>query len=251
MILVTGGTGLVGAHLLYRLMADGENLIALYRSEKSRQITKEIFGTYPKPELFDQLNWVEGDILDIEFLNSCIKDVEEVYHCAAVVSFNPSDEDALMKVNIEGTANVVNACLSQNVRKLCYVSSIGAFGRAKRNEMVNENTHWENDLKPSNYSVSKYHAEMEVWRGIEEGLNAVIVNPSTVLGSGNWHRGSSAIFTKVWNGLPFYTEGINGYVDVLDVVEIMISLMKSDINKETVSCSGRESTLSKIFDSHR
>ena len=232
MILVTGGTGLLGGHLLHQLVVDNEEIVALYRSKKSIEITRDIFNSYGHGELVDRINWVQGDILDTALLEDLMTGVKFVYHAAAMVSFDPSIRDELMEINITGTANIVNVCLEKKIKKLCYVSSVGAFGKAKRNEPVNESTHWENDLDPSGYSVSKFHAEMEVWRGIEEGLNAVIVNPTTILGEGNWERGSSKIFQTVHNGLRFYTNGNNGYVDVRDVVSIMLELTRGPHTKE-------------------
>ena len=222
----------MGSHLLHRLIKSNAEVIAIYRNKNNIKITEDIFQSYGDEKLADRINWVQGDILNPAFLSKVLVGVRYVYHSAAMVSFDPRDRDELMNININGTANVVNVCLENDIKKLCYVSSVGAFGKAKRDKKVDENTHWENDSDPSGYSISKFHAEMEVWRGIEEGLNAVIVNPATILGEGNWDRGSSRIFGKIHEGLSFYTNGYNGYVDVRDVVEIMILLMNGSVTKE-------------------
>jgi nucleoside-diphosphate-sugar epimerase len=234
MILVTGGTGLVGSHLLLELAGKGQPVRALKRPSSKLDYVKMVFDHYADDpdRLFQRIEWVEGDILDIMSLEEAMRGVDDVYHAAAIVSFHKSDREEMMKTNAEGTANVVNVALEEKVRKLCYVSSIAALGRAENNGITDENTPWINSKDNSAYSLSKYNAEKEVWRSMEEGLNAVIVNPSIILGLASPHKGSSQIFSTVWNGLKFYTPGINGFVDVRDVVRIMVRLMDSDISSE-------------------
>lgn len=234
MILVTGGTGLLGSHLLCDLVKDGAKVTALKRGSSSLQQVNKIFSYYHKnPEsVLNNITWVDGDVTDIYSLYETFEGVEKVYHAAACLSFDPSDKKQMMRVNVAGTANVVNACLSKNVKKLCYVSSIATLGRADHDGMIDEETHWKNSKKNSVYSVSKYHAEREVWRGIAEGLQAVIVNPGVIIGPGNWKKGSTQLIDRVWHGLKFYTPGVNGYVDVRDVSKAMIKLMESEITHE-------------------
>ena len=231
MIFVTGGSGLVGSHLLFDLVSSGKQVRALIRKNSSTELTKKIFGYYSNDseKLMNSIDWVEGDVMDIYSLYEAMEDVDKVYHAAALVSFHASDQKEMMKTNIDGTANIVNACLYKNIKKLCYVSSIASLGRTDNDEFIDEETQWKNSGNNSKYSISKYGAEREVWRGTIEGLPAVIVNPSVIIGPGDWKKGSSQLFQQVWNGLKFYTNGVNGYVDVRDVSKAMILLMDSDI----------------------
>jgi nucleoside-diphosphate-sugar epimerase len=236
MILITGGTGLVGAHLLLHLLEMGEyNLRAIYRKESHIQKTKALFELYHKADLFPQIEWMQGDITDIPSLELAFVDVTSVYHCAAKISFNPKEENELRKTNIEGTANIVNFCIDKNVKKLCHVSSIAALGDLAQNEsFVSEASEWNPEVSHSDYAISKYGAEMEVWRGHQEGLEVVIVNPGVIFGPAatrnDWHQGSCAFFTSIQKGFPFYTSGSSAYVAVTDVVKIMRLLMNSETN---------------------
>lgn len=249
MILVTGGTGLVGAHLLLHLLENGEqNLRAIYRKESHIQKTKSLFEVYKKGDLFQQIEWLHGDILDIPSLEIAFQNVDYVYHCAAKISFNPNEEDELRKVNIEGTANIVNFCIDKKVEKLCHVSSIAALGDLGQNEaIITETTEWNPEVLHSDYAISKYGGEMEVWRGHQEGLNVVIVNPGVIFGPGFWNQGSGAFFTSIKKGIPFYTLGSSAYVSVLDVVKIMHQLMHSDINGERFTVIGENRTYKDII----
>ncbi len=234
MILVTGGTGLVGSYLLHELTGKGHKVRALLRPGRKPYETRKLFSCFPgeTSRLIDQVEWVEGDVLDPFSLQQAMQGVEYVYHCAAMVSFNPRDLKQMLAVNIEGTANVVNACLGNGIKKLCYVSSISALGQAERGEMINENAKWKTSRTNSGYSVSKYGGEREVWRGIEEGLNAVIINPSVIIGAGCHPGAINKLFQNIKNYIPFYSAGVNGYVDVRDVARAMVLLMESDINGE-------------------
>lgn len=233
MILVTGGTGLVGAHLLLHLIENGEKVRSTYRNLESIQKTKALFELYKKPNLFGTIEWIQADILDIPSLEIAFTDIQFVYHCAAFISFDPKEEDIVRKTNIEGTANVVNFCLVKNIKKLCFVSSIAALGDLLEHQTtITEDTEWNPEKPHSDYAISKYGAEMEIWRGQQEGLNVVIVNPGIILGPGFWDQGSGAIFKTVKKGLPFYTKGSTGFVAVSDLVVIMSALMKSKIQGE-------------------
>jgi dihydroflavonol-4-reductase len=234
MVLVTGGTGLVGAHLLLHLVENNEPIRAIYRNSASTQKTKSLFSFYKKENLFEKIHWIQADITDITSLETAFKNIESVYHCAALISLNPKDEDKLRKTNIEGTANIVNFCIANAVKKICYVSSIAALGDLKENEiLITEETEWNPELYHSDYAISKYGAEMEIWRGQQEGLHAVVINPGVILGSGFWNQGSGLLFKKVANGLPFYSKGTTGFIVVDDVARIMVNLMKSgDVSNE-------------------
>jgi nucleoside-diphosphate-sugar epimerase len=235
MILVTGGTGLVGSHLLFDLAKKGENIRALKRKNSSLQDVRDCFSFYSDSadELFNKIEWVNGDILDTDSLDEALKGILKVYHCAALVSFKKADKNLMKNINVEGTRNIVDACLDHKIEKLCFVSSIAALGTPEEKEdIVSETTPWSPENKHSRYSISKFNSELEVWRGIEEGLDAVIVNPSIILGPGQWHKGSSMLFTTVAKGMKYFTRGITGYVDVRDVSKAMVQLMDSDIKNQ-------------------
>ncbi|VAW20398.1 Dihydroflavonol-4-reductase [hydrothermal vent metagenome] len=230
MIFVTGGTGLVGAHLLYELLTAGEKVKALKRETSDLGHVRKVFSYYTSraDELFEQVEWAEGDILDYFGIEDLLKGIDSVYHCAAMVSFNPGQHKKIIANNVEGTANLVNASLENGVKKFCHVSSVAALGRLKNGFLVDEEIRWAPSKRISGYSGSKFFSEMEVWRGIEEGLDAVIVNPSIILGPGDWDSGSSRFFHEIWRGLKFYTRGETGFVDVKDVVKAMVLLMQAD-----------------------
>ncbi|WP_336129661.1 NAD-dependent epimerase/dehydratase family protein [Mesoflavibacter sp. CH_XMU1422-2] len=233
MILVTGGTGLVGAHLLFHLLNENQPIRAIYRNEKKFDTVKRIFGYYTNnaDTLFDTIEWVKADLNNIPQLTEAFKDITHVYHCAAFVSFEPDKFNLLQKTNIKGTANIVNFCIDHKVEKLCYVSSIAALG-ASLNKAITEDTEWNNEIDNSVYAITKYGAELEVWRGTQEGLDAVIVNPGVIIGPGVWRYGSGSLIKMIYNGLKYYTTGSTGYVDVNDVVKAMIQLVKSDVKNE-------------------
>lgn len=234
MILVTGGTGLVGAHLLLHLANNEEKAIrAIYRTSSSIEKTKKLFLQHKKEDLFLKIEWVEADITDIPSLEKAFQNIQTVYHCAAKISFDPCDEKSLRKTNIEGTANIVNFCIDKKAEKLCYVSSIATLGDAiPPNKYIHEESEWNPNSSHSDYSITKYGAEMEVWRGQQEGLKVIIVNPGVILGSTIWKDGSGEIFNNAQKKVLFYTNGITGFVAVRDVVRIMFELMKSEIVNE-------------------
>jgi dihydroflavonol-4-reductase len=233
MILVTGGTGLVGAHVLLHLIESGENVRAIYRNTKSIEKTKNLFNLYKKSNLFDAIEWIQADITDIPALENAFEGINYVYHCAALISFDPKDEDLIRKINIEGTANIVNFCIANAIKKLCFVSSIAALGDiAPHEKVITEETEWNPEKPHSDYAISKYGAEMEIWRGQQEGLEVIILNPGLIIGPGFWEQGSGQLFTKVKKGLSFYTLGSTGFVAVPDVVRIATQLMKSEIHNE-------------------
>lgn len=233
MVLITGTTGLVGSHLALHLLENNESIRAIYRNPTAIQKTKSVFELYNKGFLFEKIDWVQADITDIPSLTIAFQDVDYVYHCAALISFDPKDEKLLRKTNIEGTANVVNFCLATNVKKLCHISSIAALGDLAANEtIITEETEWNPEKPHSDYAISKYGAEIEIWRGQQEGLEVVIISPGVILGPGFWDSGSGTLFSKVKKGLLFYTKGSTGFIAVNDVVKIMSQLMKSKISGE-------------------
>jgi nucleoside-diphosphate-sugar epimerase len=248
MVLVTGASGMVGSRLVYDLITQDKEVFVLFRNEqaKTRLHDNLKFYTQNPDVVFDRVKWISGDITDMESLLEAIQPGIEVYHCAAMVSFNPARKSDLMFTNVEGTANLVNACLANSAKKLCHVSSIGALGSRIDHQPIDENTPWSADHK-SAYSISKYLSELEVWRGIEEGLNAVIVNPAVILGPGDWNSGSPEFFSRTAQGMKFYTNGSTSYVDVRDVTKAMIQLMNSEISARRFVLASETLTYRDLF----
>lgn len=234
MILVTGATGLVGSHLLQQLLSAQKKVRALYRSQIP-------------PEFETLVEWVQGDILDILSLEAAMQGVTQVFHCAAVVSFNPKKKKLLHKINVEGTANVVNACINCGVQKILFVSSVAALGRIRQDKPIDETMNWTPETSNSEYGKTKYLAELEVWRGMGEGLETVVVNPVIILGAGDWNSGSSGIFKSAYDEFPWYTNGMSGFVDVHDVVKAMILLMDSAVHGKRFILSGHNVAYRTIF----
>lgn len=250
MVLVTGGTGLVGAHLLLHLVENGDAVRAIYRNTATIEKTKSLFSLYNKESLFEKVDWIQADITDVPALETAFENVEYVYHCAALISFNPKDEELLRKINIEGTGNIVNFCVANAVKKLCFLSSISALGDLKGNEkIITEEAEWNPEKPHSDYAISKYGAEMEIWRGQQEGLQTVILNPGVILGPGFWEQGSGMLFRRVANGLTFYTKGVTGFVAVPDVVQIAVKLMKSENSNERFTLIAENMDFKDLLDS--
>ncbi len=223
MILVTGGTGFLGSELIRQLTEKGLTIKALKRKKSN---IPQILVNNPN------INWVEADINEPADLEDAFENVTQVYHCAAFVSLNPKYKKQMFHANIEGTSNIVNLCLINNCR-LLHVSSVAALGEAKKDQQfITEKDFWEYNAKAQAYGLSKYESEMEVWRGINEGLQAIIVNPSVIIGKNAGFEGSGAIFKLIKNGFPFYTNGATGLVDVEDVAKAMHLLMESNLEAE-------------------
>jgi nucleoside-diphosphate-sugar epimerase len=250
MILVTGGTGLVGTHLIYELLLKGKKVRAIRRASSKIEKLEKVISYYHKnpKELLQNLEWVNADILDIHSIEEAMEGIFQVYHCAAIISFSPSEHKRMIENNTQGTANVVNAALTKKVQKLCHVSSIAAVGRDNNKSITSETDQWTYSKGQSAYAISKHESEREVWRGTVEGLNAIIINPSIILGPGHWGDGSSKIFTTIWNGLKFYTNGRTGYVDVRDVARTMILLMESKVKNERYIINSENMTYKDVFE---
>lgn len=240
---------MLGAHVLYELTSAGLAVRAAYRDEAKQALVAKIFSYYTDSpqQLLDKVHWVKADLMDISEVEDAMSGISEVYHCAALVSFDDRDDDKLMTVNPQTTANVVNVALDFKVKKLVHVSSVAALGRAAQGKPIDEKANWIESKHNSVYAKSKYLAELEVWRATEEGLNAVIVNPTIILGPGNWKEGSAAIFNTVAKGFKFYTEGLNGYVDARDVAAIMVKLMDSHISAERFVTVGENVSYREVF----
>ena len=251
LVFVTGGTGFLGAHLVYRLLKMGKSVRVFKRKGSSLALLKTVIAQYEGQgsSLFEDIEFADGDLLDVLSVVDAMESAQEVYHCGAIVSFEPRHRKEMMKINIDGTANVVNAALKTGVSRLCYVSSIAALGRGKDKETITEDTHWKTSSYNSHYAISKYGGEREVWRGVEEGLEAVIVNPSIIFGLGSAEGGTARLFHSVWKGLHIYPKGINGFVDVRDVCRAMILLMESDIRNKRFILSATNMSYRDLFSS--
>lgn len=231
---VTGATGLLGAHLVYEILRHEEKVKVFHRRTSSGELMQKIFGYYSdQPEtLMQRIDWHEGELTNPSDVQGFLDESDQLFHCAGVVSFLGNDRKLLREVNVEGSRTVVNASLEKNIQKLVHVSSIAALGRANNQGLIDEKSKWKNSRKNTWYAITKMLGEQEIWRGQMEGLNTAIVNPGIILGPGPWDSGSAKLFQAVYNGLKYYTEGVNGYVDVRDVAKAMLMLMESDILSE-------------------
>ncbi|TVR76405.1 MAG: SDR family NAD(P)-dependent oxidoreductase [Chitinophagaceae bacterium] len=228
-VLVTGGTGFVGAYIIRYLLKKGYKVKAIHRANSDFSLISDVK---------DKIEWFESDVNDTDGLNIACQNIDHVYHVAGLISFKKSEKSKMMHVNMEGTANIVNMCLSNNVKKLLYISSIAAIGRKTPENEIDESAVWEKSKYNSAYGLSKYLGEREVWRGQAEGLNVVITNPSMIIGGGFWDAGTARLFDKVYKGISFYPGGTNAFVDVRDVAEMSIQLMESDISGNRYIMSG-------------
>jgi dihydroflavonol-4-reductase len=241
-VLITGATGFVGAYLTRLLVKKGyTNVVCMKRANSPMDLVADVA---------DRVQWVEGDIRDVPFLEDILRGyhIKHIYHCAAVVSFDPRDREEMYDINATGTANVVNAALECGIEKLVYTSSIAAIGRVENQQIVSETNKWQRSDLNTHYAISKYQAEQEVWRGVAEGLSAAIVNPTVILGSQFWGHGTGKLFMQVWTGLRFYTEGVTGYVDVRDVVHFLEKLMVSNIDSQRFILNGENWAYKKMFE---
>ncbi|MCB0667960.1 MAG: NAD-dependent epimerase/dehydratase family protein [Saprospiraceae bacterium] len=229
-ILVTGATGFIGSYVLRTLIDKGYNNVVAMKREKSKMDLVQ--------PVIDQVQWLDADLLDISSIEEIIKDIKAVVHAAAMVSFDRRDRQKIYKVNIEGTSNLVNCCLEHDIDKFIQVSSIAVFSRKGDKQEIDEQTNWDYHAPATDYAISKYKAEMEVWRAGAEGLPIAIINPSLVLGAGFWDSGSASLFKKNYDGLPFYPRGVNGFVDVRDVADAVILLLEKPIVNQRFVING-------------
>lgn len=239
MVLVTGGTGFLGAYIIQNLVEKGLPVRAIHRTAKT--------PFFIPPHIMQEVQWVEGDVLDVVSMYEAMEGVAGVIHAAALVSFHADDAEDLMQINKEGTANVVNAAIECGVQRFIQVSSVAALGRTTKSEMVTEDRRWEEGKNHTPYAISKHAAELEVWRGFAEGLQGVIINPSTILGYGDWHSSSNAIFKNVYRGFPWYSEGVNGFVGVEDVAEAAVQLLQSTLHGQRFIINGDNWSFERLF----
>ncbi|MEH6705254.1 NAD-dependent epimerase/dehydratase family protein [Galbibacter orientalis] len=247
MILVTGGTGLIGAHLLLKLSHSEEKIRAIYRNEAKLSFVKDFFSSEGKAIQYDKIEWIPADITDIPALEIAFENVTHVYHCAGLISFDPSEYRQLRKTNIEGTANIVNLCIANAVKKLCYLSSIATLGDKVTLDPIDETTYWNPEAENNVYAITKFGAEMEVWRGTQEGLPVIILNPGVVLGEGFKEAPSLAFFKMIENGLSHYPPGSTAFVDVKNVVEALVQGMQANIVNERFIVIGANMSYKKTL----
>lgn len=252
MILVTGGTGLVGSHLLLNLLKAGKKVRSLHRENSDLAAVEHVFNYYSSTEeartLFQQIEWFEADITNVPQLNKAFENIKYVYHCAALVSFDPADDKKLRKINIEGTANIVNLCIAFKVEKLCYVSSVAALGRSLNDKEITERAIWNPEEDHSDYAISKYGAEIEAWRGSQEGVPTVIVKPGIILGPGFWKEGTGQIFSKIDKGMNYHFPKLAGFVGVKDVVFVIQQLMEAEIKNEAYILVSENLSFKTVFE---
>ncbi len=250
MNLITGATGLVGAHLALTLLQQGQSVKATKRYNSDVLKTKKLFNYYTTDyeNLFNKIIWVEADINDIYTVLDALEGVDTVYHCAGYVSFEKKEWHNLQKINVDGTANIVNACIDKKIKVLCHVSSIATISNADVTKNISETVFWKSSPTQSLYAISKYNGEREVWRGIEEGLNAVIVNPGIILGPGFWQTSSGKVFNTCYKGLPFYTKGTSAYVDARDVAECMVKCVEQKLFNNRYILIENNYTFKQSFD---
>lgn len=248
MILLTGGTGLIGSHLLLDFLSRELSVRVLYRSEEKRRRTLDFLEKQGIPAgRTEMITWIQGDILDIPVLNEAMTGVHLVFHCAALISFDPGAYRQLRKINIEGTANVVNACIHHNVSRLFYMSSVAALGGSANGTPISETNEWNPNHDNNVYAITKYGAEMEVWRGSQEGVPCVIFNPGVVLGEGIWENSTGKFFDTIEKGLRYYPPGTSGFVDVKDVVAAIVSAAEKDIRNERFILVGENLSYKDLF----
>jgi len=250
MILVTGGTGLTGSHLLFELTRRGEVVRATKRTGSSVDFVRKIFSLYSNnPDtLLKQIEWVDIELIDYQSVKEATRNIDTVFHTGAVVSFNPEDANAIRETNIKGTANVVDACIENGVKTICHVSSIASLGEPNPQGVIDELCNWTKSKGQSAYAKSKFYGEMEVWRGAEQGLRVIIVNPSVILGPGRWNTGSGQLFSRISKGMPFFTSGVSGYVDVRDVARALVLLNeKTEISNERFILNSENVSFKELF----
>ncbi|HUQ97792.1 MAG TPA: NAD-dependent epimerase/dehydratase family protein [Chitinophagaceae bacterium] len=239
MVFVTGGTGFLGAYVIKNLVEKDVPVRALRRSAA--------VPFYISPAVFEKVDWVQGDVLDVVALDEAMQGITAVVHAAAVVSYHAADRTEMYKTNVEGTTNVVNAAIENNVARFVHVSSIAALGRTGKNKTVTEEQVWEDNKANTHYGITKHLAELEAWRGFAEGLQGVIVNPSLILGYGNWNQSSCALFKTVYNGFPWYSTGVNGFVGVADVAEAIVQLLQSGVHQKRLIVSAENRSFQDVF----
>jgi nucleoside-diphosphate-sugar epimerase len=238
MIAVTGANGLLGSFIVRMLIQHDEPFVAMKRKDSDISLLQDVN---------ESITWFDADILDIVSLNEAFRNVTHVIHTAAIVSFNPRRARHVMEINVQGTRNVVNACLANNVKRIVHVSSVAALAAQKSQTTITEENKWVETQHQTVYAKSKYLSELEIFRGQEEGISSVIVNPSLILAGANWDNSSAQIFKYIWRQSPFYSDGSINYVDVLDVAKIIYMLLRMPVEAERYIVSAGKVRYKELF----
>ncbi len=239
MIFVTGANGLLGSHICKALIDKNYQVKALVRKGSDQSLLNQIE---------QHIEIVHGDILVPEELNTYLTGVDTIIHCAAIVSFHQADKALMQEVNVTGTTNMVNLALNHNINYFIQISSVAAIGRLLGKGTVDETSKWEESKFNSNYANSKHLAELEVWRSMEEGLEAVVLNPSVIIAPDHFDRSSGQLFKYVWEENLFYPDGLINYVDVNDVTEAILTCLKDKIKTERFILNGGAVTYKSLFE---
>jgi len=248
MNLITGASGLLGTHIVFQLLQQGQQVKGLRRADSDLSHMENIFKFYaPDKNYFSAIEWVEGDILDVPSLLDAMQGCQNIYHTAAVVSYHKSDRKKMYRVNIEGTSNVVNCGLEMSISKLCHVSSVAALGKSKASKIISEETEWEDSEANTHYGITKHESELEIYRGIEEGLNAIIVNPGFIIGPGDFKRSSASLFTKLNEGMAYYPSGGTGFISAKDCADAIVRLMGSNAENSSYILVAENLTMKEVF----
>ncbi len=239
-VFITGATGFLGSYIVRKLIDEGfENVYCLKRNNARTELLRK----YQQ-----KINWLEGDILDTPMLMDILPEMEVVIHAAAMVSFYTAGKKKMMQTAKDGTANLVNISLENNIKKFIHISSVSALGRRREEETISEKNIFSHSHYDTTYGLTKFLAEQEVWRGHAEGLNVTILNPSIILGAGRWNENSTQIFKKVYDGLKFYPGGSTGWVDVRDMASVVHHCVINDYNGERYIISSENITYQKMFE---
>lgn len=242
----------MGSHLLLDLARSNQKVRAIYRSTHSLKAVKKVFSYSNSEEeverLYSSIEWIKADITDVPSLEAAFENITKVYHCAALVSFDSSKDSLLRKANIEGTANVVNYCIKNKIKKLCFVSSIATLDLKPKEKVISETSYWNKEKDHNMYAITKYGAEMEVWRASQEGVPVVLINPGVIIGAGFWKTGSGRIFSKIQHGLKYYINKVTGFVGVEDVVKVMQLLMNSPVENDQFIVVSENLSFKAIFE---
>lgn len=248
MNLITGATGMLGTHIMIELLKRGESVRALRRSQSDIAMVSRVFDFYQSPH-FSNIEWVEGDVLDMYSLIDAMAGCSRVFHCAAIVSYHPSDRQTMYAINVEGTENVINVALQQGGIKVGFVSSIAAIGKAKNNDTVDEESEWVDGDFNTHYAITKQRSEMEFWRGIHEGLDGVAFNCGFIVGPGDFIRSSPSLFLKISEGMSFYPPGGSGFIAAVDCARIIVELTLSSANAERYILVSENLSMKELFQS--
>jgi nucleoside-diphosphate-sugar epimerase len=247
MNLITGITGLLGTHIALELLSRGEKVRGLIRENSSTDTLQRVFAYYGSSDLFSRIEWITGDVLDVTSLVEATEGCTAVFHCAAVVSYHRLDRKAMYKINVEGTINVVNAAIHHGNVRLVHISSTAAIGRTLHDQELDENSEWKEGKNTTHYAITKHLSEIEVWRGIQEGLNAVIINSGFIIGPGDFGRSSAAMFQRIYRGVPFYPPGGTGFISASDVARVSVELLAKEQFGERFIAVAENRSMKEVF----